>query len=170
MDDHDFDPASGSVTDSGMDDQLMVELGRVVRMVDPVPEGVLAAARAVIASRDLDGELAALLADSGAPTSAGPVRTGASGRLLSFACGPVQIDLEITTGPDRLADIRVVDIIGQLSGGSADGCVLEYPGGRQPVALDGLGRFAVTGAPAGPVRIRCRSAAGAPVTTTWVTL
>lgn len=168
MDDHDFGPASGSEDDRTIDDQLMVELRRVVRAVDPVPEGVLAAARAAIAMRDLDGDLAELVADSGTPTPAGAVRTGAGGRLLSFTCGPVQIDLEVID--EAAAPERLVDIIGQLSGGSAEDCVLEYPGGRQPVSLDREGRFAVTGARSGPMRVRCRSAAGARVTTAWVTL
>jgi hypothetical protein len=169
MDDHDFDPASGSASDPTLDDQLIGELRRVVRMVDPVPDGVLAAARAAIATRDLDGELAELMADliadSGTRVAAGLVRSGTPRRLLSFACGQVQIDLEITTGSDRL-----IGIIGQLTGGSTDDCVLEYPAGRQPVSLDSLGRFAVTGARSGPMRVRCRSAAGERVTTTWVTL
>jgi hypothetical protein len=176
MDHHDFDPASGRLSDGnpgsidggidgGIDDQLIAELRRVVGTVDPVPEGVLAAARAAMAARDLDGELAELVADSGTRVPAGSVRGGTPRRLLSFACGEVQIDLEITVGSDRL-----VGIIGQLSGGSNDDCALEYPAGRQPVSLDSFGRFAVAGARCGPVRVRCRSAAGARVTTSWVTL
>jgi len=165
MDDHDFDPASGA----GTDDRLIAELRRVVGTVDPVPDGVLMAARAAIATRDLDGELAEVtadvIADSGTRAPAGSVRGGTARRLLSFACGEVQIDLEITAGPDRL-----VGIIGQLSGGSTGDCALEYPAGRQPLSLDPLGRFAVTCARCGPVRVRCRSAAGARVTTSWVTL
>jgi hypothetical protein len=174
MDDHDFDPASGSVSDdsardnsadSGLDDQLIADLRQVVGVVDPVPEGVFAAARAAIVTRDLDGELAELVADTGTRVPAGSVRGGTPRRLLSFACGEVQIDLEVTVGSDR-----IVGIIGQLSGGTNDDCVLEYPAGRQPVSLDSLGRFAVTGARGGPVRVRCRSAAGERVTTSWVTL
>ncbi len=185
MDDHDFDPARGSsidsgpidsgtdssgtdssgTDDSGPDDRLIAELRRMVGAVDPVPDGVLAAARAAIATRDLDGELAEVVADSGTRVPAGSVRGGTPRRLLSFAGGEVQIDLEVTLGPDR-----VIGIIGQLSGGSTGDCALEYPAGRQPVSVDGLGRFAVTGARCGPVRVRCRSAAGAQVTTSWVTL
>jgi hypothetical protein len=186
MDDHDFDPASGAGTDDQMlDDRLIAELRRVVGAIDPVPDGVLVAARAAIATRDLDGELAEVIddviadtiadtiadviadivADSGTWASAGPVRGGTPRRLLSFACGEVQIDLEVTVGPDRL-----VGIIGQVSGGSTGDCALEYPAGRQPVSLDRLGRFAITGARGGPVRVRCRSAAGERVTTSWVTL
>jgi hypothetical protein len=161
MDDHDLDPTR--------DDRLIAELRRAVGTVDPVPEGVFAAARAAIATRDLNGELAELtaevIADSGTRVPAGPVRGGTPRRLLSFACREVQIDLEISVGPDRL-----VGIIGQLSGGSSGECALEYPAGRQPVSLDSLGRFAVTGARCGPVRVRCRSLAGARVMTSWVTL
>jgi hypothetical protein len=178
MDDHGFDPAGGSSIDSGIhsgihsgiddqmrEDRLIAELRRVVGTVDPVPHGVLTSARAAIATQDLDGDLAELVADSGTRVPAGPVRGGTPRRLLSFSGGEVQVDLEITLGSDRL-----IGIIGQLSGGSTDDCVLEYPAGRQPVSLDRLGRFAVTGARCGPVRVRCRSAAGVRVTTSWVTL
>src|SRR4051794_31054557 len=110
-----------------MDDDLLIELRRVVQEADPVPEAVIAAAQAAIATRDLDGELAGLVADSagghGRPALAEAVRAGHQGggaRLLSFAAGPVQLDLDV------IQRGRVRDITGQITGAAADGCVLEY--------------------------------------------
>jgi hypothetical protein len=156
-----------------VDDLLMIELRRVVTEVDPVPEAVFVTARAAISTRDLDGELAVLVADSaaasrpGPPAGSLPIRgdTGGAGRrLLSFASGRIQLDLEVR-GRGRL-----LNIIGQLTGGAVDGCTLEHTGGREALSLDSLGRFTVTGAHPGPFRVRCRSTTGVWVTTAWVTL
>jgi hypothetical protein len=154
------------------DDQLLARLGRAVAEVDPVPDEVRQAARMAFDTRDLDAELAVLVADS-ARDGADPdaifdaVRAGevADIRLLSFTGGGVQVDIEVNRTGGRL------DLMGQLSGASGNTCFLEYP--QEPaveVELDDIGRFMVTGTPGGPVRLRCRSAAGTPVTTSWVTL
>jgi hypothetical protein len=163
------------------DDELIAALRRVAIEVDPVPEGLLLAARAAIATRDLDAELAVLVADSAAandpdadldPTLSSlafeQVRTGGQAtlgsRLLSFAGGGVQLDVEVS---ERGGD---VDLMGQVIGGSPEECVLEHSGGRDPFTPDALGRFVVSGVRRGPARIRCTSSTGARVTTAWVTI
>jgi hypothetical protein len=156
------------------DDELLDVLRRLAGEADPVPEDVGAAARAAINTRHLDHALAMLIADSTADTSDlegqspfEPVRAGGgeNRRLLTFAAGDVQIDIEVSDHGDRL------DLIGQFTGASTDGCALEYPGGtRRELDVDTLGRFLVTGVERGPVRARFRSAAGAPMTTSWVRL
>jgi hypothetical protein len=166
------------------DDELVDVLRRLAAEADPVPEDVGAAARAAIKTRDLDRELALLIADSAEPREAHvgsaaetadlegqrayePVRAGGgeSRRLLTFAGGDVQVDLEVSDHGDRL------DLIGQFTGASTEGCALEYAGGSQrALEVDGLGRFLATGVERGPVRARFRSAAGAPMTTAWVRL
>jgi hypothetical protein len=152
------------------DNRLLADLRRVAAEADPVPEIVVAAARAAITTRDLDSEVAALVADSTEtrgedPAAPEPVRADpAQSRMLSFAGGGLQVDLEVT---QRGA---VTDVIGQLTGAPVAGCVLEYAGGRQPLSPDELGRFVATGIRPGPLRVRCRSATGGSVTTSWVTV
>jgi hypothetical protein len=166
-------PDPAEITSS--DDELLHELRRIAAEVDPVPDLVFEAARAAITMGDLDGELAVLVgdsaADAGEPALRGLaydlVRSGTSGggRLLSFVGGGVQVDLEVTGGADHLT------LFGQLAGAAADGCVLERGNGaRRGVEVDELGRFLLTDALPGPVRLRCRSVSGTPVTTTWTTI
>ena len=88
--------------------------------MDPVPAEVLIAARAAIATRDLDGELAVLVADSNAHEEPSltslfePVRSHTASpsrpRLLTFAGGGVQIDLELGTRQG------LIDVVGQFTG------------------------------------------------------
>ena len=164
--------------DPSKDDELVADLRRVASVIDPVPDEVRAAARAAISTRDLDRQLAELIADSagGDDEARGPaaafeqVRTWsgdgpASSRLLSFAGGDVQVDLEVSEHGDG------VDVIGQFTGASIEECVLEYANGvRLPLEVDSLGRFLVNGLLHGPVRARCRSTDGTAVTTAWVTI
>ena len=159
------------------DDELVDVLRRLAAEADPVPEDLGAAARAAINTRDLDRQLAMLVADSAAPRDADdttdpvgsfePVRAGGgeNRRLLTFAGGDVQIDIEVSDHGDRL------DLIGQFIGAAAEGCALEYAGGtRRELDVDSLGRFLATGVERGPVRARFRSATGAPMATSWVSL
>jgi hypothetical protein len=160
------------------DDELIDDLRRVASEADPVPDDVRAAAYAAINTRDLDAELALLIADSAAEShdlewdpvvGYDPVRAGTAGaqtrRLLSFAAGDVQLDIEVSDHGGRL------DIIGQFSGAPVSDSELEYAdGGRHSLQVDSLGRFVVSGARPGAVRARFRSAGGTPVATSWVAI
>jgi hypothetical protein len=147
-------------------------LRRIVRDVDPVPDEVFAAARAAIITRELDAELAALVADSAAMEDElrfDPVRTASTEatetRLLSFDGGGVRVELEVSGQADQLM------VVGQVIGAADRGCVLEQADGRvHDVELDSLGRFLITGVTSGPARLRCRSASGGRVSTHWVWL
>jgi hypothetical protein len=151
------------------DDALIAQLRRAAIEADPVPAVVVAAARAAITTRNLDHELARLVADSadadlGRSFEAvrGPVREVES-RLVSYEGGGVQVDLDL--GPSG-GGLR---LIGQFTGPVAE-CTLEQgDGASRPVAVDDLGRFAVEDLPAGPVRLRYRSASGDLVRTAWIT-
>jgi hypothetical protein len=170
MVDEDIDPTR-SVADG--EDALVTELRRLAAEADPVPENVVAAAHAAIGTRDLDRELAELVADSAAvedpATAFEPVRNGATGsqyrRLLSFAHDDVQVDLEVSDHGDR------IDLIGQFTGASTQDCALEYAdGANRALDVDGLGRFLVSGVRRGALRARFSTIAGAPMTTAWVTI
>ena len=151
-------------------DDLLARLRSVAAEVDPVPDAVRRAARAAIATRDLDGQLARLVADSAAASPAlayQPVRRAdlADDRFLTFDGGGLVVELEVTGAADDLT------LIGQLIGGRPAECVLEHGDGRREVLrLDSLGRFLLTRVSPGPVRLRCRDLAGAAVTTSWVNL
>jgi hypothetical protein len=152
------------------DDTVMTQLRHIAAEVDPVPPAVLAAARAAILTRDLDGELATLVADSQADSAElgfEQVRSGAApSRLLTFEGAGVQVDVEVTGQADDLG------LVGTVTGTEPQQeCVLEGgDGGRRPLHLDDLGRFMVDAVPPGPARLRCRSAGGSWVTTAWVRL
>jgi hypothetical protein len=153
------------------DDELMAQLSRLAGELDAVPEHVVAAAQAALSTRDLDSELAELVADSSATESELEfelVRRGADAghdRLLSFDSGELQVELEVIQDGDELT------LIGQVIGTAPVDCSLEYGDSRR-IALptDELGRFLVDGLSGGPVRVRCRSATGASVSTSWVML
>ena len=126
------------------------------------------AARAALSTRDLDSELAELVADSSATEPELEfelVRRGAAGqdRFFSFDSGELQVELEVVEDGDGLT------LIGQVIGTAPVDCSLEYGDSRR-IALptDELGRFLVDGLSGGPVRVRCRSATGASVSTAWV--
>jgi hypothetical protein len=146
------------------DESILRQLRRIAAAVDPVPSAVVDLARAALSTRDLDAEIAGLIADSRAeafePTRADDPAQGQW--LLSFHGGGIHIDLEIE---EQNPGVRV---IGQLSGATIDDCDLDFHGRSVPVDLDSLGRFIVPGLAPGPIRLRCRLSGGRRVTTTWV--
>ncbi|MFC0529410.1 hypothetical protein [Phytohabitans kaempferiae] len=148
------------------DDALMADLRRIAAEVDPVPPGVIAAARAAIATRHLDHELATLLADS-ADVDAGllfeTVRgPGTESRLLTYEGGGVQVDVDLGRSGSGLR------VIGQFTDEVTDCAVEGGDGGRVEVDVDELGRFVVDLVPAGPIRLRYRGEGGHLVRTAWL--
>jgi hypothetical protein len=153
------------------DDELLAHLRRLAAEADPVPDLVTEEARAAIEARDLDAALADLVADSsgdGGQEVFEPVRQAASAepgdRILSFDGHGVHLDVAVSD------DDAGRTVIGQLAG-AAGPAELESPGlPRIRVEADELGRFIVAEVPAGPVRLRCRSADGTLIVTSWVSL
>jgi hypothetical protein len=149
------------------DDALVAALRRVAAEAEPVPPGVVEAARAAILTRHLDHELAELIADSADADSGllfeavrGP--DAARSRLLSFDGGGVQVDVDLAPAGGGLR------MIGQFTG-PVTGCGVERgDGGAVEVQVDELGRFVVDGVPRGPIRLRYRSEAGQMVRTAWL--
>jgi hypothetical protein len=150
------------------DDAMLAALRRIARAVDGVPDAVADAAHAAFLSRDLDAEIAALIADSRAAdeTAYEPARAdenSAQGQwLLSFAGGGVQIDLEIDDERGR------VRLLGMLSGAPVADCEVQAERRSFPADVDDLGRFIVADLAHGPIRLLCRLIDGRRVTTTWV--
>jgi hypothetical protein len=146
-----------------MDDaSLLAGLGEAAEEVDPTPEFVLAAARAVFALRRLDAELAELVRDS-ADERAGLIAVRGDGdvRLISFETGPVAVELQVT----QRGSMR--DLVAQISGADVAVAEVETPGLRHNAALaDGV--VTVDGVPAGLLRLHVRTADGHELVTSWV--
>lgn len=144
------------------DDALEARLRALAVEADPPPEWVRAAARAAFAVRDLDAELAELVADSWADDAVLTRDSGDVLRMLSFETGDVRIEVDVEPGADgaRLHGV-VVGLAGELT--------VVHAGGRTAVPVEDGGRFDVAGIPAGPVRLEGTTVAGVRVATAWVT-
>jgi len=148
-------------TSDRSDDDLVRELARAVAVHDPVPAELLVFAREAFTWRTVDAELAELVADSSAAAGAG-LRGPADVRLLSFIVGEQQLDLEL------LVDGGARRLVGELTPGRPALVVVEHAGGSLTQDADELGRFLVTGVPAGRLRVRCEPAGGTPIVTPWL--
>ncbi|MEV6633005.1 hypothetical protein AB0M54_19875 [Actinoplanes sp. NPDC051470] len=151
---------------TSVDDELLADLRRLAALVDPVPQHVREAARAAFLTRDLDAELAELIADSTADADFEPVRQATDERLLSFAADGTQVEMTVR------AEGAGWTMMGQVFGaGPGTEAVVESDGrATTPLDLDDLGRFLVGDLASGPVRLRCDLPGGAKLVTSWVIL
>jgi len=149
------------------DQALLIRLGEVGRVVDPVPDHVLELGRAALALRDLDSDLAELVADS-AVELAGVRSGGSETRLLTFAAGDLAIEVQVSPGSGRLSILGQVIPVPPTAGGVIR---LEMRNGARAAAnLDTLGEFRFGTVPDGLVRLRVELPGATAVTTTWVSL
>ena len=146
-----------------MHDDVVERLRRAVAEHDPVPESVVAAARASLTWLTIDAELARLVEDSslvGAGTRAveQPV-------ILTFDSGTVVVTLEVMS----LDDLR--QITGHIDG-SFTSVLVRHRDGELTAPIDPHGRFRVDEVPAGPVSLvfQAIEPGGRPFTTEWVNL
>ena len=144
------------------DESLLQELRGVLAQVDPVPAHVLEAARAVFDMRELDEELAALVADSATALGGmAVVRAQLSRRLLSFEASDTGVELELSpVGP-------AFDLQGQVLGGVQGPVALERETGVTELEADALGRFTASRVAPGRARLRWVDAAGRRTGTEW---
>lgn len=141
------------------DDELMAALRGAAAHHDPVPDQVLRAARAALSTRDVDGELIALLLDSDL-VDTGRLRSSASDvRLLSFESGQVSVELQVEYA-NGLVSLR------GLVTGTQDAVVLRTGDGERTVSVDEEGWFDAPGLPRGPLRLQV----GRDARTSWITL
>jgi hypothetical protein len=151
------------VSRQGDDDALLEALGQAAARHDPVPERVLAAARAGFTMVSLEAELATLVYDSsfGDEETRALVRGGGS-RELTFEAPSRTVEVEVRSGERRL--------LGQLVPPGPAVVEIRSPDRSVTVEADHLGRFATDDLPTGPVSLRCRTEAGPPTETEWVIL
>lgn len=151
---------------STADDRLETRLRALVSAADPTPELVLESARAAFAMRDLDAELATLVADSAIDDAGVLTRSVvADVRMLSFSCGTVTVELDVDTDPFT----RSLRLRGLAVGATGD-VVVVRSGSRTGVPLDDDGRFGLDDVAPGPLRLELTTPDGRRVTTSWVSV
>lgn len=123
------------------DEELLAELREAVGEADQVTDRQREAARAAFTWRSVDAELAELLHDSALEPVT--VRGDDSARTLSFASGPLTLEVEIDGDVLR----------GQVVGAAASSVVLQRAiSDEQPLPVDPAGFFRVDGVGPGPLR------------------
>lgn len=141
--------SDGSTAGNGA---LVEQVRAVFDEFDPVPAHVIGAALGSLAWRDIDAELARLVADTADARSAelAGVRGGGSdgdvqhARLVTFEAAGMTVEVEVIQTGDRRR------LMGQLIPPTAADVQILTPGGDQTVRADDLGRFVAEGVPAGP--------------------
>ncbi|TDB94589.1 hypothetical protein [Actinomadura sp. 7K534] len=147
------------------DDELMAGVRHAFDALDPLPEGVLAAARASIAWRTPAATLAEPVQDRGARAAAG-VR-GGPGRVLTFACPGTTVEIEVAEfGRDRELTGRLVP----PSSGAVQVRHRDLPPDGIEVRAEAAGLFWVPRVPEGLVSLVLRLDDGTSIVTSWVRL
>ena len=144
------------------DDELLELVGRALRAAEPVPDRVMAGARAAWTWRTIDAELAELVFDSA--TELTGVRSEDTARQLTFRAPGVEIEVMVVDDATRR-------IVGQLIPPGEFAVQLAIGDRVIEEATDRLGRFSFEPVPPGPVRISVMAADGAKIVSTeWVLL
>ncbi len=157
------EPTPAEMSDAELDD-LLVRLRTVADYLDAPPPIVDELARAVFETRDLDAELAVLIADSEFDTLELVRGPTAEARLIAFETDSVTVDLQLERHDGGTLTLR-----GLLVG--AVGEVVVDTGRTQTThPLDDRGWFVAEGVTATALRLRLRNADGGGVTTAWITV
>lgn len=143
-------------------DALAALLAEALRVADPVPDRVLAAARGAVAWRTIDEELAALVFDSATePTG---VRDPNGARQLTFRARGVEIEIMVVDSAERR-------LVGQLVPAAEATVRLDSTDGSHQQQSDRYGRFSFERVTTGPVRFSVVGTDGRrDVLTDWVLL
>jgi len=153
------------------DDELLARLAATLRGAQQPPADVAELARLSFGLRDLDAQLAKLVADSAADVATGVpagvrASTGAP-RLLTFAADEAEVELQVTPAGDGWA------VLGQVvpPGEALVRAEPAAPGAAVVVSdADDLGRFALDLPSGGSWRLVCTRGGSTLVATAWVLL
>ena len=144
------------------EDRVMSLLRRGLDESDPVPIDIVDFARAALAWRSIDAELAELSYDSSHEQTSAGVRTTATARMLSFETGDWLADLEYSAATGRL--------MGQVEPARIMTVELHLGGSVVAAAADELGRFVFDGVLPGPIALVFRLSDDETVKTEWVVI
>ena len=147
------------------DDELEALLRDLAADLDPAPAHVTAAAKAAWELRDLDTQLATLVADSWRDEPAVATRDRAGTlRMLTFTSDGASIEVDVET--DAATGTR--RLRGFVSGASGN-LVVERGATRIEVPVTD-GQFDLPGLDPGPARLSVLGLDGTRVVTTWISL
>lgn len=146
------------------DEELLSRLAEALDIAEPLPDGVIEAAKMTFTWRTIDAELAALVFDSATDELAG-VRSSAATRQMTFRTRGVEIELVVISETTRR-------LIGQLVPPQAAEIELHHEEETRTMQSDNLGRFAFHDVPAGSVRLTCKfvGEGEASVQTEWIVI
>jgi len=147
------------------DDALEAQLRTLSAELDPAPDLVVASAKAAWELRDLDAQLATLVADSWIDAQVVATRDSAGTlRMLTFTSEGASIEVDVesdpVTGTRRLRGF-VTGVHGDLT--------VESGAARVVVPIVD-GQFDVDGLAGGPARLSAGGVGGSRIVTTWVSL
>lgn len=147
------------------DDHVVDQLREVFEAVDAPPPQLVDAAKASIAWRTVDAELAELVSDSSTEPAAA-VRATEPTRLLTFSSGDTLIVIEVAN------ERRTRRVIGQVVAPSVATIEVRHADGVVSVSTDADGRFRASPVAAGPISVCCRfdDPHRASVVTSWVSI
>lgn len=144
------------------EDRVMSLLRRGLDESDPVPVDVVDFAKAALAWRSIDAELAELSYDSSHEQTPVGVRSTATARMLSFETGDWLADLEYSAATGRL--------MGQVEPARIMTVELHLGGSVVATDADELGRFVFDGVLPGPIALVFRLSDDETVKTEWVVI
>ncbi len=144
---------------------LEEELRRIIELVDPVPENLLAAAMGCYTWRSIDSELAELVFDSVAEDHGVLVRGADPARLLSFEAPGLTLDIQVSGAGEARR------ILGQLAPPQRARVRIRQGPDVSALDADELGRFSGP-LREGPFSLMCTGTAAdsRPVVTDWIAL
>jgi hypothetical protein len=144
------------------EDRVVSLLRRGLDESDPVPVDVVDFAKAALAWRNIDAELAELSYDSSHEQTPAGVRSTATARMLSFETGDWLADLEYSAATGRL--------MGQVEPARVMTVELHLGGSVVATDADELGRFVFDGVLPGPIALVFRLSDDEIVKTEWVVI
>lgn len=149
---------------SESEDRLDERLREVLEITEAPPAHLVEAAKASLGWRNVDAELAELVADSGTEPAAA-LRAAEPPRLLTFSSGEIMIVVEVAH------ERKERRVIGQMIPAAAASVEIRHSTGVLTVSTDADGRFRAAPVAAGPMSISCRfDDSRTPVVTSWVTI
>ena len=140
------------------DDGLLADLHAAVAEFDPLPERLMASAKAAYGWRTIDEELAQLQFDSLASSEA-LVRSGQAVVHLTFWTSHCWIEVDITAE----------QIMGQVNPPATEIKLTSMAGGDLGTSCDEIGQFSFGCPRSGPVRLIAKLD-GVAVSTEWFTI